>query len=406
MQTTISPTRAQYIPELLETHVEELEFLWGQRRTALHASNYTLRGFAGLTERVEAHIQGLLAIPDALPDLLIPRLSSDDRDAVFAAACPLLRLSDSAMTAQVLSAFANAQGSVLAGLRDAFSFAPSGQFVVAVRQTLENGDSPHAVAAAIILANQRLLDPASPRLANLLQDENPEVATLAWLAATEADARNISSVAPRPYQQALSNTHSSIRKAALFSAAWVKQTWVLPAARQLAATHDSVGLECLAALGQPEDLHRLLNYVGSLKNPANGYNLLARFGHPGVMETLGKGMSSKDIALAVAAGEAFSLITGFDINGQRQQIPVGPEADEFEQEFAELVWIPDMSKASAYWQQHGKNLSSGARWRQGVNLDGVCNLQTLAEIDLEARWDACTRAAQVGHPISPPPPIY
>ncbi len=406
MSVRMAAVRAQYIPELLEIHAEELEYLWGQRRAALHSSSYILRGFTDLTERVEAHIQGLLAIPSALPDLLLPRLHGDERDAVFAAACPLLRLSDSAMTARVLAAFAQAQGSALAGLRDALSFAPSGQFVMAMRQALESGEPAHAVAAAVILSNQRLLDPASPGLAGLLLDDNPEVAEYAWLAAAEADVRKLPSLQSRPYHQALAHGHPGVRKAVLYAAAWSGQAWVLPAARQLAAAHDPVGLTCLAALGQPEDLPALLQHITSLENPAEGYYLLARHGHPGSMESLGKGMASKDIALSAAAGEAFTLITGVDINGQRQQVPLGPEADEFEREFAELVWIPDMTKAKAYWQQHGKNLSSGTRWRQGINLEGVCNLQSLAEVDLQARWDACARAALAGSPATSPPPIY
>ncbi len=405
MATPISNARARHIPELLETHVEELAFLWGQRRAALYSTSYNLRSFAGLTERVEAHIQGLLAIPDVLPDLLMSRLTSEDRDGVFAAACPLLRLADSAITTQLLSVFANVQGAALAGLRDAFSFAPSGQFVMAIREWLEAGDSAHAVAAAVILSNQRLLDPASPRLSNLLQDDDAEVVEYAWKAVMEADIRKSSNL-PLPYHQALAHTDSHVRQAVLFSAAWSRQVWLLPALRQLTAAGDAVGADCLAALGQAEDLAALLAYSANLKAQTEACYLLARFGHPGVMEVLGKGMVSQDKALAAASGEAFSLITGFDINGERQPLPVSPEADEFEREFADLVWIPDIGKAQAYWQQHGKRLSTGYRWRQGVNLDGKISIPTLADIDLQARWDACARAAQMGHPLASPPPIY
>ena len=405
MAATISNTRARYIPELLETHVEELEFLWGQRRAALYSTSYNLRSFADLTERVEAHIQGLLAIPDVLVELLMPRLTCEDRDGVFAAACPLLRLGDPAITKQLLLVFANAQGAALAGLRDAFSFAPSGQFVMAIRELLELGDSAHAVAAAVILSNQRLLDPTSLRLSNLLQDENPDVVEYAWKAVTEADTRKPSNL-PRPYHQALAHTDPKVRQAVLFSAAWSRQAWLLPAVRQLAVAKDQMGMACLAALGQAEDLATLLTYTSNLTAQTEACYLLARFGHPGVMEVLGKGMVSPDKALAAASGEAFTLITGVDINGERQQLPVSPEADEFEQEFADLVWMPDITKAQAYWQQHGKRLSTGSRWRQGINLDGKVSVPTLAQIDLQARWDACARAAQSGYPLASPPPIY
>ena len=69
---------ARYIPELLEIHAEQLEYLWGQRRTALTSPEYTLRDFVDLNGRIEAHVQGLLAVPQALPELLCPLIESDD----------------------------------------------------------------------------------------------------------------------------------------------------------------------------------------------------------------------------------------------------------------------------------------------------------------------------------------
>jgi len=406
MSTPMTAARARFIPELLDTHFEELEYLWGQRRAALHSSLYTLRSFADLTERVEAHIQGLLAVPTALPALLLPRLESEDREGVFAAACPLLRLSDSTQTAAILAAFASAQGPRLAGLRDALSFAPSGQFVMAMRQSLERAEATQAVAAAVVLANQRLLDPASPRLASLLTDESAEIAELAWLATTEADTRSASSTRTRPYQAALAHADPRIRNAALYSAAWTGQSWTLAAVRQIAAANDEVGLNWLAVLGHSDDLPALLSHTASLANPAKACRLLARLGHPGVMASLGRSMASTDIALAAEAGEAFTLITGFDVRGQRQTAATPADADEFAREFAPLVWTPDISKAQIYWQQHGSTLSSGTRWRQGLNLGEICPAKILAELDLQARWDAGARAALAGQALCSPPPIF
>ena len=156
----MSANRARFIPDLLETHFEELEYLWGRRRAALTSALLTLRDFIDLNERVEAHIQGLLAVRAYLPKFLGQRLQEEGRDGVFAAACPLLRLSDADTTALLLDTFSTAQGPRLAGLRDAFGFAPAGLFAPNLRKVVMQGEPTHAVAAAGVLANQRLLDPA------------------------------------------------------------------------------------------------------------------------------------------------------------------------------------------------------------------------------------------------------
>ncbi|MCX7108939.1 MAG: hypothetical protein NTX45_02185 [Proteobacteria bacterium] len=401
----MSANRARFIPDLLETHFEELEYLWGRRRAALTSALLTLRDFIDLNERVEAHIQGLLAVRAYLPKFLVQRLEEEGRDGVFAAACPLLRLSDADTTALLLDTFSTAQGSRLAGLRDAFGFAPAGLFAPNLRKVVMQGGPTHAVAAAGVLANQRLLDPATPRLMNLLEDEAPEVAELAWLAITLCDSANLSTAPVRPFKQGLLHDSPRVRSAAWRAAAWTRQSWALPSLRKLAGQGDRIALEWLVALGKPEDLQQIMELVFAMESKADGCELLARFGHPKVLDLIGKWMMGEDIVLASAAGDAFARLTGADIRGVRKTAPVAEDADEFTREFAPDVWLPDMNKAKAFWQQHKQTLAGGTRWRQGIDLGGECTLQTLIAVDLEARWDAYARAALAGRPLAAPPPI-
>jgi uncharacterized protein (TIGR02270 family) len=401
----MSANRARFIPELLETHFEELEYLWARRRAALNSPVLTLRDFIDLNERVESHIQGLLAVRSDLPKFLGHRLEEEGRDGVFAAACPLLCLADAAMTARVLEAFLTAQGPRLAGLRDAFGFAPAGLFASSMRKALTQGEPEMAVAAAVVLANQRLLDPATHRLTALLENEVPDIAELAWLALSHCDSANLSAAPVRPYKLGLLHDSPRVRAAAWQAAAWTRQPWALPTLRKLAGEGDRVALDWLAVLGRPEDWPQIMGLVSALESKADGCALLARFGHPKVLDLIGKWMMGDDIVLASVAGEAFTRLTGFDIRGQRKTVPVTADADEFTREFAPDVWMPDMDKAKAYWQRHKQSLAHGTRWRQGIDLGGECTLQTLAEIDLEARWDAHARSALAGQPLAAPPPI-
>src|SRR5438034_6232480 len=101
---------AAYIPDILEEHVEELAFLWGQRRTALRSPRYTVRAFAHLEERIAAHLQGVLAVGgEALP-LLEDTLRHGDSQTAFAAAYALLHHGDATAVGRVLEAFRHAEG--------------------------------------------------------------------------------------------------------------------------------------------------------------------------------------------------------------------------------------------------------------------------------------------------------
>ena len=73
------------MPDILEEHLEELAFLWGQRQAALRHPEHTLRSFSGLEERIEAHLHGLLAVGDQANPLLEEKLTCDDELVVFAA---------------------------------------------------------------------------------------------------------------------------------------------------------------------------------------------------------------------------------------------------------------------------------------------------------------------------------
>ncbi len=401
----MSTNRARFIPDLLETHFEELEYLWGQRRAALKSSQLTLRDFIDLNDRVEAHVQGLLAVRSHLPKFLGQRLEEQGRDGIFAAACPLLRLAEQSTTALVLESFSTAQGQRLAGLRDAFGFAPAGLFAPTLRKLLLQGEPAQAAATAVVLANQRMLDPATPRLMNLLVDETPEIAELAWLAITHCDSSNLATAPARPFKQGLMHESPWVRSAAWRVAAWTRQPWVLTSLRKVAQPGDRIALEWLIALGQPEDLAQIMGLVFAMENKIDGCALLARFGHPKVLDLLGKWMIAEDIMLASAAGEAFESLTGVDIRGSRKTAPVADDADVFQREFAPEVWLPDLNKAKVFWQQHKQILASGTRWRRGIDLGRDCTLQTLNPIDLEARWDAYARAALAGKPLAAPPPI-
>lgn len=400
--------RARLIADLLQVHAEDLAFLWGQRRQALVSRKHTLRAFGELNERIEAHVQGLLvAAPTTLAGMMQPQLAAPDRDDAFAAAYALLRLSDPATTHAVVIEFSRASNPTLAGLRDALSLAPHALLAAEMQSALNQAKPVTAVSAAVVLANHRLLDSHSPRLAQLLQDADAAVCELAWRVAAVADATAAPQPASkRPFKHALSHAVPAVRSAGWTAAAWSGQARSMPLLRQLAAAGDAVALHWLAVLGGNEDAALLQKAALGMEDVAGRCALLARFGHPSSLNALVLWMDGTDVLLAAAAGDAFTRITGADIRGQRTTLPVADDADDFTREMAPDVWLPDASRARGLLERHAGAWAAGSRWCNGIRLDGEIARDVIAQLDLEARWDVAARAALTGRRVSAPPPIH
>ncbi len=399
--------RARYIPSLLQAHLDDLAFIAGQRREALGSRLHSLREFGELNERMEAHLQGaLIAPPETLTAQLQPQLAAEDRDEAFAAALVLLRLAEAKSTHAVVVEFSRARGATLAGLRDALGLAPPSLFTDEMRSALEKAKPSTAVAAAVVLANQRLLDAASPRLTKLLEDDDPEVCELAWRAALLVDAATPKAAPARPFKAGLVHASAAVRHSAWCAVAWAGQAAALPLLRKSAAASDLPALHWLAVLGSADDAPLLQKAALALTDVRLRCGLLARFGHPSALNALLRWMAEDDVVLAAAAREAFTRITGQDVCGERRQLPVADDADDFEREMAPDVWLPDVQKARAAMERHADEWARGTRWCQGLRLDGQVSREVLVQLDLEARWDAAARAAMAGRAISAPPPIH
>lgn len=399
--------RTRSIAELLPRHAEDLAFLGAQRREALHSRHHTLRELAEINERMEAHVQGLLVPPtQAVAALLAPQLASQDRDEAFAAAYALLRRDDLGTTREVVAAFAQAEGDSLAGLRDALSLAPPTRFAVEMKTALERARPVTAAAAAVVLANQRMLPAQAQRLGQLLEHDDPEVCGWAWRAASLADALGESPAHTRPYQHALSHPVAGVRHAAWLAAAWSGQAQALPLLRHVAGQGDAVALRWLAVLGGPEDVPALQRAALAIADADSRCRLLARFGHPSALNALVRWMAEPDVALAAASGEAFHRITGIDLKDRRTPRPVPEGADDFDREMAPLVWLPDAARARTLMEEHGAEWTQGSRWCRGQRLDTPLTPEQLVDFDLEARWDIGARAALAGRPLCTPPPVH
>lgn len=395
----IVDSNVKVMPDILEEHFEELEFLWPQRNEALRSSDYTLEELAELEERVAAHTDGLvLAGREAIP-FVEEGLTSDDPSTTLAAAYSLLMMGREDAADLVWQAFQKAENGFLEGLRMGMSYGPIDAILSQLQKALDSAPAPVAVSAAEALAFHKKLNPKTPRLSKFLQDEDAQVRRAAWRLIMLGDAPPLISpgISSQLSEATVHDEDPAVRRQAMLTAAWTRQPWVLEHCRKLSNNPSSENCDAillLAILGTPSDLERILATAKATELGPLRFQALGAFGHPGVVETLLEGIENEDPLTAVAAGAAFTKITAEDIEADKAvQVPPedGSEPDEFEQEFLDEVTLPNPAFARAHWQKVKDNFSNGTRWCRGLNLSRGATNETIAQLDLESRWQARIR---------------
>ncbi|MEC5386805.1 hypothetical protein VVD49_13805 [Uliginosibacterium sp. H3] len=394
--------KLRFIPGQIATHAEELAYLRSRLRASLASPALTIVNIQDLQERCEAHVQGLVVAGPDLLSLVSASLEADDRDEVFAAAYGLLRTQIPAFAQRVIDAFMSASGNRLTGLADALGAVQETLSEAALLKVVEQGDARRAAHAGLALANRRCLYAGHPRLATLLGDEDTAIALLAWRVAALLDEPGAAH--DRPYALAARSEDVALREAAFHAGAWHGESWVLPALAQLAQRGDLVGWRGLAALGDARCVPLLTSGLQEEIPLALRAPLAARWGHPVAIEHMLAQMRDADPVQAAAAGDAFTRMTGFDVEGRRETPPVAEDTDVFAREFAEDVWLPDIDKAQRFWTQHAERWQAGARWCRGFEITASLPSAAQQQISMQARWDFGARAALSGARIFAPPP--
>lgn len=399
--------KLSYIPEILEEHYEELQFLWAIRRTGLRSPRFTLREIAKFEERIAAHLHGMLVVGEKMRDLVEPGLAESDPNIAFAAALSLLSLDRLTTTQLVLDHFGAAKEGTLEGIREALCHtAPAAAF-----PTLEwfatHGSAPVAVAALEAITWRASKPPAVDRVRVHLTDEDPAARRTAWriLAAlgAAAEAKN--------YSAAMRDEDPLVRAEASWAAVWACVPGILVLARRAAEAVDPAKIDLyrlLATLGTPDDGQRIVNLVGdpTLGPPATRFELIGQYGHPAHVEFLIGQMSDPDPEIAVAAGHAFTRMLGADVSSTtRGQVPPKqPSGDaEMDAEFAEDVLLPDPSTAASVWSAARDRLATAEKICGGEDVTRGASALQLAGFDLLSRAQMAARNRFYG--IDGPSPI-
>lgn len=167
------------IVEVYQTHLEELLFCLVQLQNLSMSPDVTESDFVPWQERLRAHLDGLMAVPE---DEIVPLLEKklDDPEAAFSAAYALLRRNERG-AAVVLETFRSAKEDQLEGLCCALCHSPIDEFIVSgLKEEFETGPPPIAVAAAEVLAFHGKLAMNNSRVTQLVAAEDARIRRWAW----------------------------------------------------------------------------------------------------------------------------------------------------------------------------------------------------------------------------------
>jgi hypothetical protein len=199
------------------------------------------------------------------------------------------------------------------------------------------------------------------------------------------------------YAAAMRDEDLGVRNAALLAAAWSRVPGVLTLTRQAAEapSPDNLSqLHLLAVLGTPQDLPRLRAIVSMPGLGPARFPVAVAFGHPELVDLLLVEMANPDPATAVAAGEAFTRITGQTVDsGERVKVvPEGADpADEFESEFQDEVLLPDPELARKHWDKVQSQFAGTVRLALGFDLSHGATPEVLGKLDLKSHSEAALR---------------
>jgi uncharacterized protein (TIGR02270 family) len=388
----------KFLPDLVEEHFEELAFLWGQRRGALRSPRYMPRDLDRLETRIEAHLQGLLIAGDELGEFVRAGLAGDDADEAFAAGFGLLRSRIPGGSDKVWEAFSSATGPRADGLAEAFAHGPADALLQRLQDAVKSAPPLRSVAAAEALALRGRLQPDSRSRDAWLGSEEPAVRQKAW---------RVAALCALPegrafWERGLADPDHGVRAGARQAALWCKQAWALDDARRgrrPAADVDPDAIYLVAVTGAPADLERVLAWAVDSATGPERFRTLGVLGHPGGVDALLRAMAGLDLAAAGFAGQAFTKITGEDVDsGRRAVVPPadGKEPDEFEAEFLDEVPLPDERKARAAWEKRRGDFEKGTRWCRGHDLTRGPSPEALDALDRESLWEARLRGTLAG----------
>ena len=383
-----------FLPDLLEEHLEEIQFLWPIRDRGLRSPRMAMRDIRNFENRIDAHVDGALVPGEDAYPFIDPLLEADDEPAAFTATFVLLRHGTEKALSRIRQALPAATGKRLTGIARALQIGRADALLNDLGTIFRGDDVARAAAAAEALCYHVRWKGSHDRLLDLLSHDDPSLKRTGW--------RVVANLAiptePKQYAAAMRDEDLGVREAALNAAAWTGVSGTLNIARAAAASPSKENLAAyrlLAALGEPADLRVIQQLLAIPELGPDRFALAASYGHPALAPLLLDSLTSSNKRDAIAAGEAFMRLTGADLGpGEQVTLPPedGSEPDEFEKEFLDTGTLPDPAKARAHWDRIAASVAPLTRMAHGRDVSTSIPPDAYSWLDMQARYDWWMRA--------------
>jgi len=365
---------AAVIPLVIEQHAEEAAFLWILRDVAAEAPHYRLKDLAKLEGRIEAHLDGLRIAGEAGWRLCEKALGVGEAGEAFAAGVLALESRDQRHLGKVFEAVEHSPEAVR-GLVSAFGWVEPSRLSGTVKTLLGSSSWLYRCVGIRACAMHRV-DPG-PVLNQAIRDGDipAEVGAAALRAAGELRRKDLLPAIRERFE----SPDETIRFWSAWAAFWLgDRGTALEILRATTVSDSRFRTRALALLLRAVPLKDAQGWLkGMMQYPQWQYELVmgvGMMGDPAYLPWLMQQMERP--ALARAAGEAFSLITGVDIayedlEGERPQgFEAGPTEDPKDENVRmdrdeNLPW-PDHAKMRAWWEAHRERFSPGHRYLAGA----------------------------------------
>ncbi|QRK12590.1 TIGR02270 family protein [Archangium violaceum] len=373
--------------EVYEEHLEEAEFLWGQRERQGGSPEYRLPEVAEGEERLLARVDALvLGGTPVAEGLLVPALESELPTRTSAAAYTLLVGGVPGASQAVLEAVRKEVPGVLEAMAKALALLEPGALPAWVPQLLEAPEPALQALALGVLGTHGGVPTA--RLLALLQHEEEEVVA----AALRALARSRTAVDGRTLQHLLASPVPAVRDAAIEAGLAGGQRAAWAACQATLAVPDAHLSRLLWALGGDDrDVQRL---VALLDTPALRADVLWVLGFSGRLAAADACMVClADPSVTALAGEAFSALTGLRLKGpyalersepSEAELDTNPDMD-IRRSMEDLLPLPAPDAVAAWWKEARPRFTPGQRYLLGEPLTAGSLLEALETAPMRRR---------------------
>ncbi|HME70679.1 MAG TPA: TIGR02270 family protein [Myxococcota bacterium] len=345
---------ARMLPAIVSVHAEEAAFLWTQRAAAVSSPKYALKDLAKLDSRVEAQLEGLRVAGSYGWGVSEKALEEGGAGEIFAAGVLAFGSEGEGRIAKVLAA-GSATPQHERGLISALGWLPS----EAVRPQLTRlvaSQEPELRRIAIAAWAVQRRDPGA-QLTEAAFDPHARLRARALRAAGELGRTDLAS--------ALQRSLHDIDEDARFYAAWSlarlgdRSEAVMEGLRRTAEGSGAHAAAAASIWARCEDPGRLAASMRGLSSTSRGRRLLSiaagAAGSPDFVPELLALMD--DDRVAKVAGEAFSMITGVDLEYADLDRDGATSVEQAEEEMPiadpdDILVLPDRASVERWWKKN------------------------------------------------------